>query len=628
MKRAFTVQSQNSSLKDDGHHRFLLILALGAIIVAAAAARCYHLDYPAIGYHNVKEHEYIGIAKFMIKDADIFHRKSFNLGQLDVPYFEEYPQFPLIPLWIAFLRQLNFEELWPVRLLSVFASCLNIFLLYRIVRAMGGSVFIGLSSALFFGIFPLSIFFGRNIQPEALALACMLSGTLLFLRWRHAFENKFAFGMVLLWGIGGLLKLTFFILVVPLVFLLPYNRLLKKDYLSHLPGNMVACALGLLPFILWNVITVFTNKIATLTEQTQHRVKPWEVLTAEYWAKSWPPVYSYLDENFTLPGLILILLGLALSGFLVSSKVARSAALVAIGCVATMAVSLPVPIASASSGIGFSGVPQLFACAICVGYFAVLLITISATRNEELLPAYLGGSVIALLPYAAILSDFISQHNYYHYPFLPMVCLAATIPLLILRNLLAQRVSGLIANAIPCLAVALLLPSIVKNTARMFDTQFLGCDVGGKYLKHVMPENERFFMFGSHQSVGFGSYSERVCIVPGTFPNMKISFEDFQKYQEKFNIQWIAIDVLNFGIPIMNLDPRVLQYVQQNYGLNGVGVIKEGDKMQIATLILKKPGRFNLSNIASDPVFLDAKPSAHKYENSKGPIEYLFISSK
>ncbi len=628
MKRALTIQSQNSTLKQKKHRRFLLILGLGAIIAAAAVARCYHLDYPAIGYHNVKEHEYIGIAKFLLKDANIFHRKSFNLGQLDVPYFEEYPQFPLIPLWIHLLRQLSFEDLWPVRLLTVIASCLNVFLLYRIVRAIGGDIFTGILSAFFFAIFPLSIFFGRNIQPEALALACMLSGTLLFLRWRHAFENKFAFGMVLLWGIGGLLKLTFFILVVPLVFLLPYKRLLKKNCLRHLLGNMVACALGLLPFILWNIISVFTNKISTLTEQTQHRVKPWEVLTAEYWAKSWPPLYSSLDENFTLPGVILILLGLALSGFLVSSKVARSAALVAIGCVASMAMSLPVPIASASSGIGFLGVPQLFACAIGIGYLAVLVITISAARNEELLPAYLGGFVMAILPYAAILSDFISQHNYYQYPFLPMVCLAATIPLLLLRDLITQKVGFVFATAMPCFAVVLLLPGFVKSTARMFDTQFLGCDVGGKYLKSVMPENERFFMFGSHQSVGFGSYSERICIVPGTFPNMKISFEDFQKYQEKFNIQWIAIDVLNSGIPIMNLDPRVLQYVQQNYGLNGVGVIKEGEKMQIATLILKKPGRFELSNMASDPVFSDAEPFAHKYENSKGPIKYLFLSAK
>jgi 4-amino-4-deoxy-L-arabinose transferase-like glycosyltransferase len=150
------------------------------IVLAAIWVRMYHIDYPAIGYHNVKENFYIGMAKFMLADGDFIHRKAFDSGYLEIPYFEEYPQIPLISWFAALAWQIVGVSLWPLRGLIIAASCMCIILIYKILKNFNSDVFFALVASAMFAFFPLSIFFGRNIQPEPLALLSMLCGNLYF----------------------------------------------------------------------------------------------------------------------------------------------------------------------------------------------------------------------------------------------------------------------------------------------------------------------------------------------------------------------------------------------------------------------------------------------------------------
>ena len=606
------------------HTRLIFFIAL--IILFAAAVRCYHLDYPAIGYHNVKEHLYLSMAKFMWMDGDFLHRKSFELGHLDIPYFEEFPQIPLISWCAVLVWPFTGIALWPLRALVVLSSCLCIYLIFRITSLLKGNHFIGLCSAIFFALFPLSIFFGRNLQPEALALACMLVGTLFFLKWRDSLDTRLFAVVAFFFGIGALLKLTFLIVAFPLVFLMPYSRLFQRAKMGLLFKTVTAGVFGLFPFIAWNVAAPFINKVSTLTEQTQHRVRIFDIFTQPYWTKAWPPIHSYIDENFTWGGALLILAGFSTFGFLVPSKLARISSILTIFCAVGIIVCFPSPNFIGPIRMVLVGSPLGFAVFTALGFILILITTLCAARQGHLLGTYIGGSILALIPYAAILSDFIGQHNYYQYPFLPLASLSAALPLFFLKNALTKPLGASWANAPSMALILFLLPGVYKNTARMFDTQFFGCDVAGEFLKKVIPEGERFFLFGSHQSVGFGSYSQRVCIFSGTFPSLKISLQEFLKYEQKFSIDWVCVDVLNSGLPIMNLDPQVLKYVQENYGLAAVGVLKNGEQQLLATLILRKPGRFNLEGIGQASI-LNSKPTAFKtYELTSRKLKYDLFS--
>ena len=605
---------------------FAIFLLLSCIILLASAARSYHLDYPAIGYHNVKENFYIGMAKFMIMDGDCLHRKAFDSGYLEIPYFEEYPQIPLLSWWAVLVWPFTSGALWPIRSLVVLSSCLCIYLIFRITSLLKGNHFLGLCSAIFLALFPLSIFFGRNIQPEALALACMLVGTLFFLKWRDSLDTRLFAALALFFGIGALLKLTFLIVAFPLVFLLPYTTIFQRAKMGLLFKTVTAGFFGLFPFIAWNVAAPFINKVTTLTEQTQHRVRIFDIFTQPYWTKAWPPIHSYIDENFTWGGALLILAGFSTFGFLVPSKLARLSSILTILCAVGIIVCFPSPNFLGPSRMVLTGSPLGFAAFTALGFILILITTLCATRQGHLLGAYIGGSILALIPYAAILSDFIGQHNYYQYPFLPLASLSAALPLFFLKNALTKPLGASWANAPSMALILFLLPGVYKNTARMFDTQFFGSDMAGGFLKKVMPEGERFFLFGSHQSVGFGNYSERLCIFSGTFPSLKISLQDFLKYEQKFGIDWVCVDVLNSGLPIMNLDPQVFKYLQDNFGVAAVGVLKIGDQLRLATLILHKSGSFDLNRIGELPILKNNPIAKGGYELTSGHLQYEIFS--
>jgi hypothetical protein len=171
-----------------------------------------------------------------------------------------------------------------------------------------------------------------------------------------------------------------------------------------------------------------------------------------------------------------------------------------------------------------------------------------------------------------------------------------------------------------------LIPGFYKNTCRMFDTQFFGCDVSGNFLNTKMDRNERFFLFGSHQSVGVANYAERLCIFSGTFPGLRISYDQFIGYEKKFSIRWVCIDVLNSGIAIMNQDPQVLTYLQKHYGIESVGILKDGENIRLASIILKKPGEFDLNSLNSSSIFSHSPIVQKEYELTGGTVLYLLFS--
>src|SRR3989338_7115947 len=132
--------------------KLITVILLSLIILTGFFLRSYHLNFPSIGYHNMKENEYIGEALFMLKDADYLHRKLFRMGMDELPNFEAYPQMPILPWIFVILWKIFGIKLWLARLVIIAFSLGSIPLLYLIVKKLRKSRTLALLSSLLFTI--------------------------------------------------------------------------------------------------------------------------------------------------------------------------------------------------------------------------------------------------------------------------------------------------------------------------------------------------------------------------------------------------------------------------------------------------------------------------------------------
>lgn len=118
-----------------------------------------------------------------------FYQEGYNLFYPRVDWRGTTPgyvemNFPLYSFLVACLYGLlgGVHE-WAGRLLSALFSTAGAGLLHLLVRRLGGGLWSGRLSALFFLLFPLNIFYGRAFMPEALMLLLSIGALLAFERW-------------------------------------------------------------------------------------------------------------------------------------------------------------------------------------------------------------------------------------------------------------------------------------------------------------------------------------------------------------------------------------------------------------------------------------------------------------
>ena len=108
----------------------------------------------------------------------------------------------------------------------------SVYCTYLVGRKLGGDDEVSLLAAFFMAILPLSVYFGRNIQPDAAALLFLLLFTYFYLRWIENFKARYLLLFALFVFITAIVKGTFLFMVIPLLFLFPYVifRLLLLDW--------------------------------------------------------------------------------------------------------------------------------------------------------------------------------------------------------------------------------------------------------------------------------------------------------------------------------------------------------------------------------------------------------------
>jgi 4-amino-4-deoxy-L-arabinose transferase-like glycosyltransferase len=289
--------------------RFIMRFPLTFLLLLALLPRLYNLTAPVIGVHSWRQADTAAIAR------NFYEMPFTGIGQYFYPQvdwggggFAE-TEFPLYPWLVSGLYEIFGSNELLARGLSVVCSLIGLFFLYRLVTLwLNPSV--AFWSALFYAILPLSIFYGRTVQPESMVLMSGLGGLYFFIRWLDCER----WGDLLVSGIfvaiAALLK------VLPLVYLgLPLIFLANLKYRYggiFLQWRLWLYALGILGITAawyFHAHSIFLDTGLTFGfwSGDTDRYSWGSLLTPNYWLHI---LFRLLVRHFAVVGFVIVLIGL------------------------------------------------------------------------------------------------------------------------------------------------------------------------------------------------------------------------------------------------------------------------------------------------------------------------------
>ena len=270
---------------------------LAGILVFALAIRLYHIDFPALGYHNMKENEFISMARNMVKADDYLARQiDFYNGLSPSPSGASIPPVGYFTAWQTALCYKWLGDgyyLVASRGINVFYFLLSLLFMFRIGATLTQTPAIGILATLILSFLPLGNFFSRNLQPESPAFLLMLIAIFYGLQFSRSLNFRFLFYGALAMAAIVLCKLTFLVLLIPLLLIVPYKEKIRKYAWG---GALRNTFFALIPL---GVILGLCPK-EMIFGGLEGRTKLMQFFGMPYWHDFGPRLYSYVfQENFT-----------------------------------------------------------------------------------------------------------------------------------------------------------------------------------------------------------------------------------------------------------------------------------------------------------------------------------------
>jgi len=220
--------------------------------------------------------------------------------------------------------------------------------------------------------------------------------------------------------------------------------------------------------------------------------------------------------------------------------------------------------------------------------------------------AYFFGAVVWFF----LMSGKLAGHNYHQYPLIPLFVFFTAFFVYSISNIVAKMVGVRKAKwfFVLIILVILLIPSM-QSKDRMFDTQFIGLDIAGDYVREHSSPDEKMIHSG-HQDYGFIWHADREAVYDGV-----PSTEDIIEAEEELNVRWIFL--YQWGLNVMN-EPQ-WEYISQHYSLKQMAVTQSGGTATPFYFLLEKGGSFDLEALTATP------PKTRTYEYSAGTRELLYF---
>ena len=188
---------------------FLLTLAL--------LPRLINVTSNIIGVHSWRQADTAAMARN-------FYAAPFSFAQFLYPQVDwggggyAETEFPLYPALVSLLYRLFGLHEAYARSLSILFSLLGLYFLYRLVELCFNQS-VAFWSALFYAVLPLSIFYGRTVQPESLVIAGTLGSLYFFKRWLIALDESNQSRPFLLFVSWVWAAIALLLKVLPLIYL-------------------------------------------------------------------------------------------------------------------------------------------------------------------------------------------------------------------------------------------------------------------------------------------------------------------------------------------------------------------------------------------------------------------------
>ena len=494
---------------DKGRIPLIVLLSIMAI---GLYLRFYHIDYPPIGYHSMKEVHYLSVAKGYLDYGDFLHKRVLYSGMSEGPgYIEAFPQFQFLPYIYFGLWKIFGVKVWIARLVIIVFSLGAVALTHAVAKRLSDSEEIALLAAFFMAALPLSVFFGRNIQPDMPALFFLLLSTHFFLRWIEEFKVRHIVYFSVSVFFAASIKGTFLFLLIPLLFLFPYGLLADAGMRRKIIKQSIVIACGVLLVCVWLIFTKLTL-VYSKSLFPVSRLFLAQAFTLRYWEMHLPLVWKYIGENYTY---------------------------------------------------------------FCFGLFAVGF-TLSFLDIKSKMSRFIIGSFISMILYFLLISDFAVRYSYYHMPFLPMICFGIAIALreaLGLVDLLKRRYLKYIFLAV---ILFFTLQAIRANTEKLFDIMMMGTDVAGRYVEeHGDAEDRILISYGSPSDRTYEAFRTQFYgtlweagkkgeILPAGLNRLKAA-------QKERNVKWILL----YRTEWQPRDKELKDYILNSYSIQQIG-FKDG----------------------------------------------------
>jgi len=556
------------SLKKNWHW-----IALALILFWGFSLRMYHLDYPAIGYHNWKEAHYLTEARNFARNGDWLTPRSsfptFTDNMADGSHGDTLP----LSSWAAGIGFLIFgEELWVARLTSILFVMASVMLMYLIIKRLFNREDLALVSALLMSVNPLLVFFGRQVQLNNPALFFGMLSVYLFIRWAdegHSSTKLLSISSLCM-VISFLTQYSFAILAIPLLTLLPLKRI-KEERLNYFIKGWKQYAMAALPALLIPLWLMNNARIASANAALGATTQSTAIIGDVYYdfgalfsSKFWDVIMPFIADNYSIIGAAFSALGLVLLILMFKR----------------------------SKGLFFAG-------------------------------AYSAGAFFWLI----VMASKLSGHSYHQYPLAPLMILLAAFAFVTIASTADRIVKYSKWPILFGLFLLLIYPPILNTITypgggkadiggifdakdRQFDQQFIGLDAAGDYLRaHSAPE-ERVF-FSGHQSYGFLWHADRM----GTAGHYNESMTRLG--EEEYDFRWVLL--YQWGLQTIS-DPEKWDYLSKNYALKNAAFQKSPDgKFSPVYFLLEKGGSFNISDL--NTLLQSKQPQIKEYELTRGKVE-------
>ena len=526
------------------------LLLLLAMLSFGLYLRVYHIDYPVIGYHNWKETHYL-------TEARNFAREGFFYEGIFIPHWE-YPG------------------------------------MHDAQSGAHGDTFptMGIIVGLLFKMFGESLMLARLTS----VLSILGSIVFMYLIVKHLFKRE-----------DLALTAAFLMTINPL--LVFYGR--QADLINH---SLFFLLMGVYYYLVWidhpawknlllfsvaiaiGVATKYPNALLGIPMAA---IFPWKRLTEKkYWKQfivfalifGLVPLWAWYSSHVAV----------ALSGYDVGKEeTVVDLHLIFDGDFWTTMKSY------------FSDNYTLLGLATAGIGALLFLLFFKKTASYRFFLAYLIGGIV----WFVTLSYKLQGHSYHQYPLVPLVVFFIAFCFIVIADNIYRFISWKYTKLVVLvLLIAMLYPSSMQAKNRQFDTQFIGLDIAGDYIReHSAPDET--FIHSSHQSFGSVWHADRIGYKPPKNVSELQFAEDNLKLKFLFIYQW--------GFQIKN-NQELWHHITQHYSRKQAAFVPIKGGVQPWYYLMERGGTFNESAI--NERLKNMQPQIATYDFTFGKQQMYYVN--